>query len=220
MFYKTVFTFVVFVCLLSQWASCIPNWNEPSFCNGLNCPQFKVTYKNQSLNYEERTYIKSRWVSTKIESTEFDKSMRTGFMRLFSYIQGKNEQNKKIKMTAPVLTKIIPGAGPACKSTFIVSFYLPYQYQPSMNNANATAPPKPANDDVYIEERPHMKIALVSFGGYVRSFDKVIEHYNNLVHYAKKNGHQIKNPNQEYIAQYDSPFRIFDRHNEVWTEIQ
>lgn len=55
--------------------------------------------------------------------------MRGAFMKLFDYISGGNSAKAKIPMTAPVLTKIEPGQGPNCESTFTMSFYNPYNYQ-------------------------------------------------------------------------------------------
>lgn len=49
--------------------------------------------------------------------------------KLFNYISGANSANAKIEMTAPVLTKIEPGQGPACNSAFTMSFYQPWKYQ-------------------------------------------------------------------------------------------
>lgn len=49
--------------------------------------------------------------------------------RLFDYIGGKNEPNVKINMTAPVVTKVEHGDGPFCKSSFEVSFFVPFAEQ-------------------------------------------------------------------------------------------
>lgn len=69
------------------------------------------------------------WVSTKGTGMEKDAAMRGSFMKLFDYISGANSAKAKIPMTAPVLTKIEPGQGPNCESTFTMSFYNPYNYQ-------------------------------------------------------------------------------------------
>lgn len=60
---------------------------------------------------------------------EKDTAMRGSFMKLFDYISGANSAKAKIPMTAPVLTKVEPGQGPNCESTFTMSFYNPYNYQ-------------------------------------------------------------------------------------------
>jgi hypothetical protein len=65
-----------------------------------------------------------------------DTAMKGSFMKLFDYISGGNSAKTKIPMTAPVVTKIEPGQGPNCESTFTMSFYNPYSYQ--VRKAGAT----------------------------------------------------------------------------------
>lgn len=69
------------------------------------------------------------WVSITGTGMDKDSAMRGAFMKLFDYISGGNSAKAKIPMTAPVLTKIEPGQGPNCESTFTMSFYNPYNYQ-------------------------------------------------------------------------------------------
>lgn len=57
---------------------------------------------------------------------------------------------EKVEMTAPVTCLVRPGAGPACESTFTVSFYVPEQHQ--------AAPPKPSDPAVYIEDRKELTV--------------------------------------------------------------
>lgn len=68
-------------------------------------------------------------MSIKGTGMDRDSAMRGSFMKLFEYISGGNSRQAKIPMTAPVLTKIEPGQGPNCESTFTMSFYNPYAFQ-------------------------------------------------------------------------------------------
>ena len=49
----------------------------------------------------------------------------------------------KIAMTAPVINRVIPGAGPVCENNFTYSFYVPSKYQES-------GPPAPTADNVRV----------------------------------------------------------------------
>jgi len=182
----------------------ITNLGEPSFCNGLECPKF--TTEKTTKEYELRMYQASVWVSTTIIGLDYNKATEEGFHRLFDYISGANELHKKIDMTAPVITRVIPGAGPACESNFTVSFFVPFEYQSN--------PAKPTSPDVFISQLPE-------FEGYVRSFkgfanqDDYLKEAANLAH-ALTNDTLSYHSDFFYTAGYDSPFKPFNRHNEVW----
>jgi hypothetical protein len=51
---------------------------------------------------------------------EYQKAVSTGFMRLFAYISGANQNMSRIPMTAPVRVKLTPGAGPFCEDHYKV----------------------------------------------------------------------------------------------------
>ena len=53
-------------------------------------------------------------------------------------------------MTAPVTIRTEPGAGPNCKSTFIISFFIGQNFRQN--------PPKPTNPDVYLDTVPEMDV--------------------------------------------------------------
>ena len=55
----------------------------------------------------------------------------------------------KIEMTAPVITKIDPGAGPNCESSFTISFFVPVE------NVD---PPAPTNPEVFHSTLPAMTV--------------------------------------------------------------
>lgn len=56
----------------------------------------------------------------------------------------------KIKMTAPVTSYVEPGSGPFSESTVTISLYIPSEQQ--------SDPPRPAESDVFIEDRAEMTV--------------------------------------------------------------
>ncbi|KAJ8410193.1 hypothetical protein AAFF_G00201740 [Aldrovandia affinis] len=172
---------------------------------GLQSPKFTAgESKNQ--DYEVRTYHTTKWVSTEVTGMQFDPALSAGFMRLFRYIQGSNEPRQKVEMTAPVTCLVSPGAGPACESTFTVSFYVPEQHQ--------AAPPKPSDPDVYIEDRKELTVFVRTYGGFSNE-QKSREQLLKLVESLQRDGLGFEEK-PYYTAGYDSPFKLTNRRNEVW----
>ncbi|KAG8582901.1 hypothetical protein GDO81_008219 [Engystomops pustulosus] len=127
-------------------------------------------------------------------------------MRLFGYIQGNNEKKVKVDMTAPVTTYIEPGAGPSCESTITVSFYIPTEHQDD--------PPKPSESNVFVTERPETTVYVRCFGGFTngaKNQEQILQLSESL-----KRDNKLFNENIYYTAGYDSPFKLLNRHNEVW----
>lgn len=58
--------------------------------------------------------------------------------------------DSKIPMTAPVLREVIHGPGPACESTFMTHFMIPFSLQSNT--------PTPTDPRVYLREVPTMKV--------------------------------------------------------------
>ncbi|XP_069930716.1 heme-binding protein 2 isoform X1 [Oryctolagus cuniculus] len=108
-------------------------------------------------NYEIRHYGPAKWVSTSVESMDWDAAVQTGFTKLSSYLQGNNEREMKIKMTAPVTSYVEPGSGPFSEATVTTSLYLPSEQQ--------SDPPRPSESGVFIEDRAGMTV-------FVRQLDR------------------------------------------------
>ncbi|RUS81148.1 hypothetical protein EGW08_011089 [Elysia chlorotica] len=214
---------VVLVLLYSSVASSLPNSHplyfknsridvdevktalteKPDFCHNLECPEYKEI--NKTKDYEEREYVPTKWISTHLEGVDYSEAIRTMFLKLFDYIDGKNSRNEKIAMTAPVLNRVIPGAGPACKSNFTMFFYL----SPSVTN-----PPEPNDKTVVLTSLPGQRVFTRYFGGFAKESDYVknAEALGNALLKDSKNF----DSSFFYTAGYDSPFKILFRHNEVW----
>lgn len=177
---------------------------KPWFCHGLDCPDYTVV--ETTSDYEVRQYSAGKWASTVIEGYGYDKAVKTAFWRLFKYIGGANDQKQKIKMTAPVRVTVQPSDGPYCKSNFTISFFVPEKYQ--------MQPPTPSAEDVFIEDSEAFTAYVASYGGW-NSEEKVVKHASELFELLNKQGVEVES-DKYYTAGYDSPFRLMNRHNEIW----
>ncbi|KAJ8009705.1 hypothetical protein DPEC_G00094300 [Dallia pectoralis] len=176
------------------------------FSSGLQNPKFASNEEKQATDYEVRTYETTNWISTTVTGMDQDAAMSTGFKRLFAYIQGNNHKKEKVEMTAPVTCLVDPGAGPACETTFIVSFYIPEQHQ--------TDPPQPGDPDVYLENRKEFTAFVRTYAGFSNT-QKSREELLKLLESLQKDGASYKNT-PYYVCGYDSPFKLTNRRNEVW----
>ncbi|KAH9290759.1 hypothetical protein KI387_034876, partial [Taxus chinensis] len=133
--------------------------------------------------------------------------------RLFQFIEGANLNFSRIPMTAPVLTSIVPGAGPFDSSGYIVRFYLPTKFQDS--------PPVPLPElKLYPDHWDSHCVAIRKFSGFAKDNNIVKEAANLAASLSKSPWADLSfddGENNAYsIAQYNSPFKIFGRLNEVW----
>jgi hypothetical protein len=132
-----------------------------------------------------------------------------GFMRLFDYIQGANNKSEKIPMTAPVLVQIQPAQGPYCKNNFTVNFFVPFEQQ-----AN---PFTPTAKDVYISSFPAMCAYVKTYPGFGSTTEAILKNAAALAEALSKDGIGDTYHKEFYFyAGYDSPFKLFDRTNDVW----
>nr|XP_020826134.1 heme-binding protein 2-like isoform X2 [Phascolarctos cinereus] len=107
----------------------------------------------------------------------------------------------KIEMTVPVTCLVQPGT-----TEYKVSFFVPTKHQSS--------PPEPTDPDVFLEERKGAAIFVRSFGGFA-SVEKFSKEAKALADTLQKEG-QSFHSDFYYTAGYNSPFTLFNRHNEVW----
>ena len=109
-------------------------------------------------------------------------------------------------MTAPVAVDIAPGQGPTCGANFTVSFYVP----------QGPAPPAPTSPQVFIMPLPVRDVYVASFGGWADQ-GKVLKKAAALSLALAADGVDADSQQDGFtVAQYDSPFRLADRHNEIW----
>merc|ERR1712107_498103 len=114
------------------------------FCSmvaGIEIAPYSVIKDHPS--WEEREFPARKWVSIDGVSDKPNEAGREYFYRLFNYINGQNSDGLKIDRET---------------GKFTMSFFIPEVHQAS--------PPQPNDEEVYIEERPAMRVAANRFGGY------------------------------------------------------
>lgn len=179
----------------------IPPGEEISQClptegADLKCPAFQLISANEE--YEVRKYAASRWVSTRVETSENSwRTMKTLFTRLFRYITGNNNKGVKIPMTAPVITKVEA-------DSLTMSFFVPSAFWEDT--------PLPTDETVFLEEMPELTVFIRAFSGHSgqSQFSSQISELSELV------GVSPSDLGYYYTAGYDAPWTMFYRRNEVW----
>mmetsp|Transcript_33351 Transcript_33351/g.74773 ORF Transcript_33351/g.74773 Transcript_33351/m.74773 type:complete len:216 (-) Transcript_33351:158-805(-) len=181
--------------------------SKPWFCHGLGCPSFTVLSRNDSV--ELRRYEESLWATTKVAcgagGSSFDSAKREGFMRLFRYIAGNNSEHAKIDMTAPVLIRI--DSDPAGKfSDISVSFF--------MANGKPDVP-EPGNSQIFLEKIPQMEVFVSQYSTLPPgpSEGRVFKEAESLKSALASGTYDERT---FFDVEYDPPFRIFGRHDEIW----
>ncbi|KAB2606535.1 heme-binding protein 2-like [Pyrus ussuriensis x Pyrus communis] len=182
-------------------------------CSAIESPQYSVVHSES--DFEIRLYRLTPWMSAPVTDISFEKATKNGFHRLFQYIQGANLNFSRIAMTAPVLTSIVPGAGPLHSSAYFVRFYLPTKFQ--------STPPTPLpelNLKSYTWDSHY--IAVRKFSGFARDTNIVKEAEKLATSLSRSPWANSTSAESSYaysIAQYNSPFRFIGRVNEVWVDV-
>lgn len=117
-------------------------------------------------------------------------------------------------MTAPVLTSIVPGAGPLHSSAYFVQFYLPVKFQ--------AVPPLPLPElNLHPDKWASHCVAVRAFSGFARDSNVVKEAESLSISLSRSPWANLtsKGKYAYSIAQYNSPFRFIGRINEVWVDV-
>ncbi|KAG9449816.1 hypothetical protein H6P81_009781 [Aristolochia fimbriata] len=179
----------------------------------MESPQYTVVHSES--DFEVRLYREAAWMSAPVRGISFEKATGEGFHRLFQYIQGANLNFSRIAMTAPVLTSIVPDAGPLHSSAYLIRFYLPLKFQ--------ATPPLPLPElHLHSNNWASHCIAIRKFSGFAKDSNIVEEAEKLAVSLSRSpwaNATASGGKCAYSIAQYNSPFRIIGRVNEVWVNI-
>lgn len=190
------------------------NTSKKCESRALESPQYTVVHKES--DFEVRYYRESSWMNSPSDEISFDKATKEGFHRLFQFIEGANLNNSRVPMTVPVLTSIVPEAGPLHSSAYIIKLYLPLKFQAS--------PPIPLPElNLYPDSWAGHCIAVRKFSGFARDNNIVREAEKLSVSLSKSKWANSTTTQSGYaysIAQYNSPFKFVGRVNEVWVDVE
>lgn len=120
------------------------------------CPEFEEI-DSGNCGYGTRRITGGKWAEAKIDVSDVDGWITKSFFKLFRYINGHNDQQVKVDMTAPVLSLWCFGADYDLTSAAMY-FYIPQKHQDS--------PPLPMDTEhVTIVEWSDIDIYHRAFGG-------------------------------------------------------
>ncbi|XP_027330848.1 heme-binding protein 2-like [Abrus precatorius] len=182
-------------------------------CSAIESPQYTVLHSES--DFEIRLYRTSVWMSAPALDISFEKATWNGFHRLFQFTEGANLNFSRIPMTAPVLTSMVPGAGPLQSQGYYVSLYLPVKFQAS--------PPVPLPElNIKPYEFTIHCVAVRKFSGFAKD-NRIVKEAEKLATSLSRSPWADSTSSitqRAYsIAQYNTPFRIVNRKNEVWVDI-
>jgi hypothetical protein len=147
------------------------------------------------------------WTQVSIPSSSFSDGERQGFQANFKYISGDNSANQKIPMTSPVILRRNSTSG------WLNSFFVPASLFPAGTKV-------PVSSTVQVVPMEGLKVVTTEFGGFA-TYDLFVAAESSLRIALKEAGlTEVTDAFHVMYAQYDSPFTLFNRHNEVWIHVE
>ena len=125
------------------------------------------------------------------------------FYKLFQFISGNYSKGEKIAMTTPVYMKNNDNSN-------TMEFVMPSSYKLESIS-------KPNDDSVVLYESQAKHFACVRYGGYSNS-SKFESNSKKLI--EKLSELNIKTVGDLFYVSYNSPYKVFNRRNEVMVEIE
>lgn len=163
-------------------------------------PEFKITTQKESV--ETRFYSSFIVAETVVKQEDRGEAVREGFKILVKYIQGENQKQEEIAMTAPVMQNYLNK-----EKSWVISFVLPKKY------TRVSEAPKAQSNLIKIKQIPEKKVIAVRFSGLI-SDANISAKDKELRDFAKENSIKLKGT--PTYAFYNPPWTIpFFRRNEI-----
>ncbi|XP_068210083.1 heme-binding protein 2-like isoform X2 [Palaemon carinicauda] len=166
--------------------------------------EIKYTVLRRGSGYEERLYPSKNWLCTEQKGINGNEDQIQVFLRLFDYLGGENDQNRKLKMGIPASIEYkVRAEG----KVYLACFFLEEKDQSDY--------PTPTNKDVFITRRPEMTVFTRKFGGYATTESTWMAEADSLRTLLKLAGENTQSDTMYWNA-YNSPVKFWNRRNEVW----
>ncbi|XP_063297449.1 heme-binding protein 2-like isoform X2 [Pelobates fuscus] len=97
---------ILVLSFLCVWCSGVTDedsdvYKTPDFCKGVKCPRYQVVEK--FIGFELREYEPTNWVTTDLDWSLDDHDIDSGFMRLFKYANGTNQEGILVETGQPLM---------------------------------------------------------------------------------------------------------------------
>lgn len=160
----------------------------------------KYTLIKQENPFELRHYQSY----TLVEAKDSDLRGYSGFQLAFDFIQGENDRNQKISMTAPVVNQLNEDG------VMTTAFVMP----PQMKFEDVPEPSISNLKKIFVPEKI---IAVVRFG-FSPKMDSIRKYEKSLLEWIDKEDYIVTGTLQ--LARYNPPFIPgFLKRNELWLEV-
>jgi hypothetical protein len=212
--------------LLSFAAACASTQDpRQNIADDLETPRYRTLAVED--RFELRRYAPHIVAATEV-SGDHDTASRQGFRRLAGYIFGKNRQQQKVAMTAPVSTTTVEAEGAAIAMTAPVSTTKTLEGTDGEQKWEVTFTmpsawrldtlPTPLDERVTLKERPGRCQAAVVFSG-LTTDERVTDHEARLRAWLDAQG--LSAVGSPTLARYNDPFTLpWNRRNEVLIDVE
>merc|ERR1711894_393129 len=172
-------------------------------CKHHECAEYKVIKKTD--NYEVRRYESYKIATVTSKGVPLIVANYFNFMKLFKYINGHNEESKRMKMTAPILN-MSEKTGKPIKDETEMAFFMSAHLDGE--------PPKPTDEKVEIKDFGPVTVYAVRFGGYM--CPHIVGRLQQKLHDDLKADGVEFDESLFMTAGYNQPMQLFHRHNDVF----
>ena len=180
-------------------------FHKPEHYRGDDGPEFRVL-ESKPNEYEVREYRKTHWAQTRGEGGELRACVRQCFSKLSNYTGGSNDAGVKIASSKPFRV-IVEKDEDGNPKAVTLAFFVPVSDPDGK-------PPAPKDDTITLVSDEARVMYARAFSGFAKDGDWEAN-LAQLKEALRRDGKGFTGT-PTYRAGHDPPFRLTNRHNEVW----